>query len=125
MKRFRSWWAALVHIGIVLSAGLIISQRVGSNEAITLCAGGLVSLLTLVGVIWTTERLIQKKPIALTASSIVIKYALLGWILYELTMVHHMDILWLGLGVTLILPSLFIFGLLSEKGLSEPEEEEN
>lgn len=124
MKIPKEWFAVLIHVGIVLVGTVLVLFQAGAESAITLCAGGLVSLLTLTGVVWTTRRVIAKKPIALTGLSIVIKYALLGGILYYLTQVHEMDVLWLGLGVALILPSLFIFGLLSEKGLDEPPDEE-
>ena len=125
-KMSKEWLVVFIHLGIVVIASVIAYFLSGFEPSITLCAGGGVSLLTLVGVVWMTQRVIEKKPIALTASSIVIKYALLGGILYFLTQNLKMDIFWLGIGVALILPSLFIFGLLSEKGLSEdyPDEED-
>lgn len=123
MKIPKEWLAVLIHVSIVLVGTVLVSWQIGSEAALTLCAGGVVSLLTLAGVVWTTQRVIEKKPIALTGLSIVIKYALLGGILYYLTQIHEMDVLWLGLGVALILPSLFLFGLLSEKGLEEPSDE--
>lgn len=119
----KEWFAVLIHVLLVAAAGGFTLYKVGEEAALTLCAGGGVSLLTLAGVVWTTRRLIAKKPIALTAFSIVLKYALLGWIMYYLTQNAQMDILWIGLGVSLILPSLFIFGLLAEKGLDENEDE--
>jgi hypothetical protein len=122
-KISKEWMAVIIHIVIVAVCGLFAFVNFGSSAALTLCAGGGISLLTLGGVVWTTHRMIEKKPIALTASSIVIKYALLGGILYYLTQSMVMDVLWLGFGIATILPSLFIFSLLSEKGLDETEEE--
>ncbi len=120
----REWRVVLIHIAIVVVGALFTAFKFGNAEALTLCAGGLISLLTLVGVVWTTSRVIAKKPIALTGLSIVIKYALLGGILYYFTLVYEMDVLWLGFGVALILPSLVLFGFLSENGLTEPDDEE-
>jgi hypothetical protein len=115
----KPWSSLVIHAVLVLLCGAVTAALIGREAAVTLCAGGVVSLLTLVGVVWSIHRMMEKKPIALTTGSIVIKYALLGWILYYLTQTLKMDILWLGLGVFLILPSLIIFGLLSEKGLEE------
>tara|TARA_Y100001958_G_C21246475_1_gene576953 strand:- start:3009 stop:3401 length:393 start_codon:yes stop_codon:yes gene_type:complete len=124
MKTIKDWLAVFILMGLILMASGAAWVLAGPREAMTLCAGGGISLLTLAGVVWMTKRVIDKKPIALTASSIVIKYALLGGILYVLTQRLELDVLWLGLGVSLILPSLIIFGFTSEKGLSEAYSDE-
>lgn len=123
MKIPKEWYAVIIHVALILLASLMVFLTKGREAGLTLCAGGVVSLLTLVGVVWTIRRMMAKKPIALTGLSIVIKYALLGGILFYLTQVLELNVLWLGLGVATILPSLFVFSILSEKGLDEADED--
>lgn len=67
-----------------------------------------INLLTIV---WVWQRIFQKKSIALAASVIVIKYAILGAIIYFVLKDGKIDPIRFIVGLSSILPTMIFFGL--------------
>lgn len=83
-------------------------------------------MIMLASIVWSTARIFNKKPIALTALSVVIKYSLIGAILLYVTQFTDLSGLWVGLGVVLMLPTLSISAIISAKyeGNWTPDDDE-
>lgn len=112
MKSFILIQALILLIG---SAALHIFNSPHNAWSFAAGAGVMLFNIAALWILWS--RVIQKKLIALALAIIVLKYAILGIIIYQLLKAPWVSAIWLSAGFgTLMLASLFysLFGNQSE-----------
>ncbi len=102
---------------LVLSAGAYILW--GRLEALSFASGAGLSFLNLAALSVTWSLILAKKLIALALGVIVFKFAILGWILYEVVRSKYLLIGWFALGMGLVVVSALIAGLRTSDDSSE------
>jgi hypothetical protein len=75
----------LFHLTLGICAAALTYFLSGQKEALSLSFGALVALMNLSVLVLTWPRLLAKKLVALSVGVIVFKFAILAWILYEVS----------------------------------------
>jgi uncharacterized membrane protein len=83
----------------------------GQTEASAFAAGAGVSFLNLIFLALTWPRLLQKKQVALSTGVIVFKFAILGWIIYEVVARKLFHLGWFSAGLALVIVSTVVAAL--------------
>ena len=83
-----------IHSVITVLAALLLGHFVSPLAGKSVLAGGAVSLLNLVALVVAWPLILRKKLFALSISIIVIKFAILGWILYAVVSATLHQKLW-------------------------------
>lgn len=97
----------IIHI-LFLSVFLVAAYFLNGQEYIlSFACGSLVMGFNVVALMWVWHLIFIKKHIALGALFVVIKYALLGVIIYILSQQDSIHLLPLVLGTLIFIPSLF------------------
>lgn len=95
-------------------AGIITGSlyfAVGQSVAGAFAAGAGVSFLNLIFLALTWPRLLQKKQVALSTGVIVFKFAILGWIIYEVVARKLFHLGWFSAGLALVIVSTVVAAL--------------
>lgn len=82
---------------------------------ISFIIGSILASLQLGVMIWSWQRILAKKSIALVGAVIVFKYAFLGILIFRLLSQHWVDPLWFLVGLGTMIPSIAIGGFLEMK----------
>ncbi len=77
----------------------------------SIAAGAGVSLLNLLALSTVWSRVFAKKQVALALSVTVFKFAILGWILYEVVRHDYLSIGWFAAGMGLVTITVIIKGM--------------
>jgi hypothetical protein len=93
------------HTGLAVVITTVLYFWLGLSTAEAFAAGSAVSLLNLVALTLTWPRLLQKKQVALSISVIVFKFAILGWIIYEVVSRSLFHVGWFSVGLGLVVVS--------------------
>ena len=75
---------SLIHIAVVIGVYAIYMLGGAAQQGLSFMAGGMLSVLNLVAIIFVIQSIFEKKSIALVSLVIVIKYTALLAILYVL-----------------------------------------
>jgi hypothetical protein len=107
-----------VHAGIIFLGMTIFSINTW-QQSLSYGLGGVVMFanVAILGMVW--DRLLRKKYVALSVSIIVIKYAVLGAILYKAFNLSWVDPLVLSVGIGSFGLSAVIYGLVTPNTFSE------
>jgi len=103
--------AAIVHClcsALVIGIAWLLG---GPQQAVSAMAGALVIMVSVGFMVWSLQRLFQKKSVALAGMVIVIKYLLLGVALYWLTQQTWVNVGWLAAGVASIVLTAVFYSL--------------
>jgi hypothetical protein len=84
---------------LALVGPLLVSYFVAQQQAYSFFVGSLVILVSVFLLGWAWSLIFKKKLVALAAVIIVIKYAILGIIIFELAKQAWFRPLWFSLGV--------------------------
>lgn len=111
---------SLVQIVITLLGAVILFNSRNIESAASFFVGGIFVLINVLSWAFLISRLFQKKLIALSATIIVFKYAILGVILYKLLTMPWLDRVWFSVGLGSLLVSVPFYVVFSNnKGASE------
>lgn len=94
----------------VLGAGLV-GAFVSSAAGLSFAAGTGLILFNFAALVFGWPRVLAKKQVALGSVAIVIKFAILGWILYLVTHSSTVRIGWFAFGMATVFPSLLMAAL--------------
>ena len=89
---------------IILAAGLY--WEVGPEAALSFFAGACLAFVNLVVIAVTWTWILTKKLVALSTFAIVFKFAILGWIIWELVASGRIQIGWFGAGLAVTVLSV-------------------
>ena len=103
------------HAGITVIFVILAFYFFGFQQSQSTLFGCAIGGLNLFLILWTWERIFSKKSIALAVGVIVFKYAILGWIIYFATKADWLNLVWVVVGFSAILPSLVLWGILANK----------
>ena len=78
------------------------------REALGVLIGATLMGLNVAALTWAWRRIFVKKSIALAASVIVIKYAIIGFAVYKLMVGDAVDVMSFVIGITTIILGLFL-----------------
>lgn len=101
----------LPQILITLLGGLLISKLGAPQQGLSFAAGSLVLVISFLMMGVGYGMIFQKKLVALGAAIIVIKYAILGIIIFTLVKLTWFNPLWFSLGVASFVFSAFFYAL--------------
>lgn len=88
---------------VVLTA--VIAFISGTYSALSFAAGAGASFLNLIALVYSWPRILAKKSVALSIGVIVIKFAILGWIIYEVVSSQALPLGWFAAGLGLVILS--------------------
>ena len=100
---------------ISLLAAAVSYYLVSANQGFTIFACGVLLTINWSLHTWGWSRILRKKSIALAASAIVIKYAIFGAGVIFLINQKWFDKVGLVIGLTLLFPTLIVFGYLAQR----------
>lgn len=95
------------------------------NSAASFAVGGGLVLVNVLSWSFLISRILNKKLIALSATIIVFKYAILGVLLYKLLTFQWMDRLWFCVGLGSLIVSALLYVSFSKSEDSEDDEKFN
>lgn len=107
--------AATVHLIctlIVVGIGWLLG---GPQQAVSALIGAAVVFVSVGFMVWSIERLFQKKSIALAGMVIVIKYLLLGVALYWITLQPWAHMIWVAAGVASVVMTTVFYSLTAKE----------
>jgi hypothetical protein len=92
------------HIAVSLALAILLYSLRSSEAAIAFIFGSSVSFFNLLALAVVWPWILAKKLVALSIGIIVIKFAILGWILYEVATKNLVQVEWfaVGLGVVIL-----------------------
>jgi hypothetical protein len=79
---------------------------VGESAGVSFLMGALVSLINLAGLVFAWPLILAKKLVALSIGVIVFKFAILGWILYEVVHTSYVHTGWFAGGLAIVVISV-------------------
>ena len=83
--------------------------------------GATVSFINLVLLVVVWPRILAKKQVALSIGIIVIKFAILGWILYEVVSQNLLQVGWFATGIATIMVTVLSAALFISQDSSNDE----
>lgn len=110
----------IIHSAITLIVTLAIYFLYAPHQALSFVVGAVLMLVNLLTIAWSWKNILAKKLIAWSVAIIVIKYAILGIIIYELMMGDLVDVAWFCGGMGVLLISCISFAL--SKGFGSQKE---
>lgn len=116
---FLSIHALIVVIGFF---ALFLNSNIGFAYSFLIGSSLILSNLIVLSVAWA--MVIEKKLIALSATIIVFKYALLGAIVYRVLKLDWISTGWFSVGITSLVLTVFVFIFLKPLVLKSTDEDE-
>ena len=101
----------IIHLVLTLLLAFLALWQGGIQQAVSAAAGSLIILTSVGLMVWALQRLMEQKTIALAGTVIVIKYALLGVILYWITQQPWARLAWLAGGVGNVVLTTLIYSI--------------
>ena len=101
------------HVAMSLVLSVLVFTFHSREAAGSFLCGATVSFVNLVLLVVVWPRILAKKQVALSIGIIVIKFAILGWILYEVVSQNLLQVGWFATGlatitITVLSAALFI-----------------
>ena len=110
------------HIAASLLLALLLFALRSQEAAIAFIFGSSVSFFNLVALTVVWPRILAKKLVALSIGIIVIKFAILGWILYAVVTGKLFQLGWFAVGMGLVVPSVVATSIkVSQNSLSKAD----
>jgi len=94
-----------VHLAFGVALTALFAGIHGWNAAIGFATGASVSFLNVLILVSTWPRILAKKSVALSIGVIVFKFAILGWIIYEVVTEKPVHLGWFSAGLGLVVLS--------------------
>jgi hypothetical protein len=85
------------------------------TAAASFAGGAALTTLNLSLLVWTWPRILAKKQVAPAIAIIVFKFAILGWILFEIVAKHLFEVTWFAAGFGLVVPAILFVSLTSQE----------
>ena len=102
--------------GSFVALGLLLIGGWGSGLPLTsFFLGSLLATVQLVVMVWSWQKILAKKSIALVGTVIVFKYAFLAILIFRLLSQHWVLPLWFLVGLGTMIPSILVGGFLEMK----------
>ena len=95
----------ILSIFLIIPIGWVISWGAGNSFGV----GSILVLLNLLALAWAWSRIFRKKTVALAVGVIVIKYAILGLIIYVLIKQNKVQPVWFLGGLSSIFLSILVY----------------
>jgi hypothetical protein len=108
-----------LHGVLVAAISCILLWLADRGTAASFAAGGALSFLNLLLLAYAWPRLLQKKQVALSIGVIVFKFAILGWIIYEVVTRKLFQLGWFSAGLALVIASTVLSALQYSRTNSE------
>jgi hypothetical protein len=96
---------------VITFSGYLWLSYTSTQSANAFVAGGLVIAANFLALAILWSLIFKKKLIALSASLIVFKYAILGLIIYQLITVYRIDLFWFAMGIASFILSALVYTL--------------
>ncbi|MCM2280519.1 MAG: hypothetical protein NDI61_01585 [Bdellovibrionaceae bacterium] len=109
------------HFAIGLIGSVIIGFWSGWVNASDFAAGAALSWLNLLSLVVTWPRILAKKLVALSIGVIVLKFAILGSIIYAVVAWKAFQIGWFSAGIATVVLSTVATGLLPQESPEKAE----
>lgn len=107
------------HIAASLLLALLLFALRSQEAAIAFIFGSSVSFFNLVALTVVWPRILAKKLVALSIGIIVIKFAILGWILYEVATKNLVQVEWFAVGLGVVILTVLSASFLLPASFSE------
>ncbi len=114
----------LIQAMIVLIGYSALNLNNNINQAYSFLIGSALILSNLIVLSVAWALVVEKKLIALSASIIVFKYALLGAIVYRVLKLDWISTGWFSVGITSLILTVFVFIFLKPLVLKNIDEDE-
>jgi hypothetical protein len=95
-----------VHAVLAVLGAFALLFLNGKTASMSFAVGSGISLGNLLVLTQTWPRILAKKQVALAVGVIVFKFAILGWIIYEVATSTVFSLGWVAAGLALVLPSI-------------------
>ena len=109
----------LIQIAFGVFGAVLLLLLTSQIVAVSYLAGAGLSLLNLIILVLSWPRILAKKQFALSIGVIVFKFAILGWIIYEVATVNWLRIGWFAVGLSTVVPTVVLTALRLPQGRSE------
>lgn len=107
--------------GLVLTAAFALLS--GTSDALSFAAGAGLSFLNLFALTFSWPRILAKKLVALSIGVIVFKFAILGWVIYEVVTSKRIHVGWFAGGLGLVVLSTVVTSIIVSR--QSPEKADN
>jgi hypothetical protein len=109
----------LIQIAFGILGALLLLFLNTRIVAVSYLAGTGLSLLNLVSLVLVWPRILAKKQVALSIGVIVFKFAILGWIIYEVATANWVRLEWFAIGLSTVVPTVVITSLWTTQNKAE------
>src|SRR5688572_26113552 len=93
----------ITHLVILVPCALLIGFFEGFQSGISFGVGSILALTNFLVLFWFIQRIFAKKQVALSSLVIVIKYLILGLIIYFVLTRTDLPTIWFGVGLISLL----------------------
>ena len=107
---------ATIQLVVTLLLAVAFSAFGTAQQALSCLSGGLLIWINWHFLGWSWWRILTKKSIALGASVIVLKYAILGIALIVVVRQPWLEILPLVVGISGLIPTILLYAILQKTG---------
>lgn len=106
--------------GVALTA--VFSLMSSTSDALSFAAGAGLSFLNLCALTFAWPRILAKKLVALSIGVIVFKFAILGWVIYEVVTSRQIRLGWFAGGLGLVVLSTVVTSFIVSRKSPEKAE---
>jgi hypothetical protein len=96
----------VIHAALGLLGSAYVFSAYSQTAALSFLAGSVLSFINLVVLVYATPRILAKKQVAWAVAIIVFKFAILGWIMYEVVTGSFLHLGWFAAGLSLVILSV-------------------
>jgi hypothetical protein len=96
----------VIHAALGLLGSAYIFSAFSQVAALSFLAGAFLSFINLVALVVAGPRILAKKQVARAVAIIVFKFAILGWIMYEVVAGKFLHLGWFAVGLGTVIASV-------------------
>ena len=100
-----------IQSGVCILGAILVFYINARQCAASYAMGSALILINLIFLTWVWSNILKKKFIALSVSLIVLKYALLGIVIYKIISDRETDLAWFSVGLGSLIISILLFAL--------------
>ena len=97
-----------IHAAMSLLLGVVVYFACSKVASLGFLFGAGVSFFNLLTLVIVWPLILRKKLVALSGGIIVIKFAILGWILYEVVTQNSLQVGWFATGLAVVVLSVLV-----------------
>ena len=101
----------IIFFGVLFLSFFLLKYFGLESALISFFSGAALGVINVAALYFTWKQILEKKNLVLSASVIVFKYPLLGFILYEVVHLKQISLMWFLIGMGTFIPAAVVTGI--------------